>query len=162
MNSIPFRQRLWESFPTKTVGKLALSSSFLFFFINVRLIYKHFGVVAHALGKARPHGQPGRRGAGHRSGLRPTLLWELRTLFYLFFFINVRLIYKHFGVVAHALGKARPHGRPGRRGAGRRSGIRPTLLWELRTLFLLSPPAREPGSRGKFLPLPPRPNPTPP
>jgi hypothetical protein len=23
MNSIPFRQRLWESFPTKTVGKLS-------------------------------------------------------------------------------------------------------------------------------------------
>ena len=30
----------------------------------------------------------------------------------------------------------------------------PTLLWALHALFLLSPPAREPGSRGKFLPQP--------
>ena len=29
---------------------------------------------------------------------------------------------------SHALGKARPHGRPGRRGAVRREGLRPSLL----------------------------------
>ena len=81
MNSIPFRQRLWESFPTKTVGKLSdklcgnscLNCSkfkFFFYFMNIRLIYIHLGVLAHALGKARPHRRPGRRGAGRRSGLR--------------------------------------------------------------------------------------------
>ena len=61
MNSIPFRQRLWESFPTKTVGKLSdklcgnscLNCSkfkFLFLFMNITLIYIHLGGVAHAKG----------------------------------------------------------------------------------------------------------------
>ena len=80
MNSILFRQRLWESFPTKTVGKLSdklcgnsclnCSKFIFYFFMNIRLIYIHLGMVAHALGKGRPHVRPRRRGAGRRSGLR--------------------------------------------------------------------------------------------
>ena len=45
--------------------------------------------------------------------------------------------------VAHALGKARPHGRPGRRGAGRRSGLRPyPPLGAARSFSIVAPSPR--------------------
>ena len=57
--------------------------------------------------------------------------------------MNIRLIYIHLGVVAHALGKARPHGRPGRRGAGRRSGLRPyPPLGAARSFSIVAPSPR--------------------
>ena len=50
--------------------------------------------------------------------------------------------YMHRGV-AHALGKARPHGRPGRRGAGRRSGLRPyPPLGATRSFSIVAPSPR--------------------
>ena len=45
--------------------------------------------------------------------------------------------------IAHALGKARPHGRPGRRGAGRRSGLRPyPPLGAARSFSIVAPRPR--------------------
>ena len=45
-----------------------------------------------------------------------------------------------YGGVAHALGKAHPHGRPGRRGAGRQSGLWPyPPLAATRTFSIVAP-----------------------
>ena len=55
--------------------------------------------------------------------------------------------------VAHALGKARPHGDPGAGALAVGRALGPSLLWALLALFLLSPPAREPQeARGKSPP----------
>ena len=55
-----------------------------------------------------------------------------------------------FRGIAHALGKARPHGRPGRRGAGRRSGLRPyPPLGAARSFSIVAPRPEPIVGRGK-------------
>jgi hypothetical protein len=53
------------------------------------------------------------------------------------------VIVKMCSGVAHTLGKARPHGRPGRRGAGRRSGLWPyPPLGATRSFSIVAPSPR--------------------